>query len=330
MTDNGLKYYQADTDRYRDVKVRRLLKKYKGCGYAIYEYALNECFANGYYAKYDADFVFSASDDLYEEEELVKSVIDYCAELGLFDIEMYGKGILTSKSIQRRYEEINTKMRRKVVTGEYWLLEEDEDGATQECTELRNDVTTLRNNVTTLHNDVAELYNDVQNDNKNGDDCTELRNDATKNDIENRNRNNILSDCMPACTREGEDDVLETSRQQIETWRAKLEADESWIDAVSQEFYPTDSKTRKEELRARLADFARDKISDKRGTLYPQVHEFIEHFKRWMRIKQSVEKKETQTKQAYHDRNTNTNVERDKRRGTDATITQSSQYQTAF
>ena len=38
MAKTGLSYYQAETDRFQDIKVKRLKKRY-GCeGYAVYQY----------------------------------------------------------------------------------------------------------------------------------------------------------------------------------------------------------------------------------------------------------------------------------------------------
>ena len=44
MAKQGLSYYQAETDRFQDIKIKRLKKKY-GCeGYAVYTYIVVICF----------------------------------------------------------------------------------------------------------------------------------------------------------------------------------------------------------------------------------------------------------------------------------------------
>ena len=44
MAKTGLSYYQAETDRFQDIKVKRLKKRY-GCeGYAVYQYIQNEIY----------------------------------------------------------------------------------------------------------------------------------------------------------------------------------------------------------------------------------------------------------------------------------------------
>ena len=42
MSKNGFSYYKAETDRFQDIKIKRLKKKYGCDGYAVYQYALNE------------------------------------------------------------------------------------------------------------------------------------------------------------------------------------------------------------------------------------------------------------------------------------------------
>ena len=41
MSKNGFSYYKAETDRFQDIKIKRLKKKYGCDGYAVYQYALN-------------------------------------------------------------------------------------------------------------------------------------------------------------------------------------------------------------------------------------------------------------------------------------------------
>ena len=44
MSKNGFSYYKAETDRFQDIKIKRLKKKYGCDGYAVYQYALNEIY----------------------------------------------------------------------------------------------------------------------------------------------------------------------------------------------------------------------------------------------------------------------------------------------
>lgn len=40
----GFEYYRAETDRFRDIKIRKLRKEHSCAGYAIYQYVLNEIY----------------------------------------------------------------------------------------------------------------------------------------------------------------------------------------------------------------------------------------------------------------------------------------------
>lgn len=43
----GFEYYRAETDRFRDIKIRKLRKEHSCAGYAIYQYVLNEIYPCG-------------------------------------------------------------------------------------------------------------------------------------------------------------------------------------------------------------------------------------------------------------------------------------------
>ena len=36
MAKQGFSYYKAETDRFQDIKIKRLKKKYRCAGYAVY------------------------------------------------------------------------------------------------------------------------------------------------------------------------------------------------------------------------------------------------------------------------------------------------------
>ena len=56
MSKNGFSYYKAETDRFQDIKIKRLKKKYGCDGYAVYQYALNEIYrVEGAYIRWTED-----------------------------------------------------------------------------------------------------------------------------------------------------------------------------------------------------------------------------------------------------------------------------------
>lgn len=108
MSKNGFSYYKAETDRFQDIKIKRLKKKYGCDGYAVYQYALNEIYrVEGAYIRWTEDQLFDCADYWDMNEARVKEIIGYCAEVCLFDPVMWKtQCILTSRAIQSRYLDI--------------------------------------------------------------------------------------------------------------------------------------------------------------------------------------------------------------------------------
>lgn len=125
MAKKGFNYYKAETDRFQDIKIKRLKKKYHCTGYAVYQFVLNEVYrVRGYYVKFTEDHLFDVSEYWEIEEELVTEIIGYCAEIGLFNAQLWKEcSVVTSRSIQERYLDI-CKMCKKTpaIDEEYRLV----------------------------------------------------------------------------------------------------------------------------------------------------------------------------------------------------------------
>lgn len=129
MAKTGLSYYQAETDRFQDIKVKRLKKRY-GCeGYAVYQYIENEIYrVEGCYIRFTDDQLFDVSEYWGMDEERVEAIIEYCAEVELFDaITWHTNHVLTSADIQQRYLEICRRAKKKIVIPEDIQLVEIQD-----------------------------------------------------------------------------------------------------------------------------------------------------------------------------------------------------------
>lgn len=108
MAKQGFSYYKAETDRFQDIKIKRLKKRYHCVGYAVYQYVLNEIYrVRGYFLRFTEDHLFDVSEYWDIDEEDVTAIIGYCAEIGLFNAQLWQeKGVLTGRSIQARYIDI--------------------------------------------------------------------------------------------------------------------------------------------------------------------------------------------------------------------------------
>lgn len=116
-TKTGLTYYNVDTDRYQDRRIKRL-KKDRGCeGIAVYDYILCETYrVRGCYLEYDENTVFDVAEYFVMAEKDVRNIVEYCGRIGLFDAQLLSRGIITSDSIQRRYIEMCSRAKRKAIT----------------------------------------------------------------------------------------------------------------------------------------------------------------------------------------------------------------------
>lgn len=100
----GFQYYSVDTDRYEDIRIRRLVKDNGGAGLAVYDYILSEIYrGEGCFLSWGDSSAFDVADFFGMKESKVEVIVQYCAAVGLFDKELLGCGIVTSRSIQERY-----------------------------------------------------------------------------------------------------------------------------------------------------------------------------------------------------------------------------------
>lgn len=128
----GLDYFPFDVDYWDDFKIMDLLNEYGPLGTAIYEIILSKVYRNGYYLEVPLDklatqIVRIIGNRWIKEKNLVLQVIQYCADIGLFNNALLMQSVITSVGIQRRYSEVT--VRNKVNKSKYWLLDKEENQA---------------------------------------------------------------------------------------------------------------------------------------------------------------------------------------------------------
>jgi len=110
----GLAYYNVDTDRYQDIKIKRLKKDFGCKGIAIYDYILCQVYRDkGCFLAWDENTAFDVADYFGEKETLINEIVQYCGVVGLFNKELLACGIVTSLSIQNRYIDMCNRAQRK-------------------------------------------------------------------------------------------------------------------------------------------------------------------------------------------------------------------------
>ena len=98
----GFEYYRAETDRFRDIKIRKLRKEHSCAGYAIYQYVLNEIYrVEGCYIRFTQDELFDCAEYWNMREEEVLRIINYCTETGKEDFSSERRFISSGMTVLR-------------------------------------------------------------------------------------------------------------------------------------------------------------------------------------------------------------------------------------
>lgn len=124
MAKTGFPFYRAETDRFQDIKIKRLKKRYHATGYAVYQFILNEIYrVEGCYLEFGEDEAFDVAEYWGIEEAEVMAITTFCCEIGLFDEAVYDAyGILSARSIQIRYIDMCKLSKRKAIIPEQCKL----------------------------------------------------------------------------------------------------------------------------------------------------------------------------------------------------------------
>lgn len=128
----NLKYFSFDVNFFEDKKIRALKGKYGSSGVMAYIYILCQVYKESYYAEVDEDFILCMSDDLNISENATRQILKYLFSRSLLceikDSTLANPvTVVTSKSIQRRYQEAKKENKRDIfVKAEYWILEKSE------------------------------------------------------------------------------------------------------------------------------------------------------------------------------------------------------------
>ena len=128
----GLDYFPFDVDFWDDYKIMDLLNRYGPLGVCIYNAVLCEVYKHGYYLEVPKEKLASQVMRLIgnrwiKDKTLVLQVIEFCADIGLFDHALLSQAVITSAGIQKRYSEVT--VRNKVDKSKYWLLEKKDTHA---------------------------------------------------------------------------------------------------------------------------------------------------------------------------------------------------------
>ena len=103
-----------------------LINEYGPLGSAIFDCILCMIYREGYYLELPIDklclAVVRAIGGKWVKKHQVMQVIQYCADIGLFDKSLLARSVVTSAGLQRRYAEVTS--RNKVDKSLYWLIDD--------------------------------------------------------------------------------------------------------------------------------------------------------------------------------------------------------------
>lgn len=123
LAERGLDYTYLDVNIITDRKIRRLRRLVDRHAPHIYIDLLCVIFKEGYYIQWNEDAILDIADLTGYEEDYITKVVDACFEAGLLSKEMYEEHhILTSSGIQKQYNFVCQKLKRKSKVEEFSLL----------------------------------------------------------------------------------------------------------------------------------------------------------------------------------------------------------------
>lgn len=133
----GFSYYSIDTDRYQDIRIKRLKKDFGCNGIAVYDYILCEIYrVRGWYLEWDENTFYDVADYFCLQDDLVSGIVNFCGEIGLFDKDLLSQGIISSVSIQRRYKDMSNRAKRPgIMLPEKYIILPEENGKIPEKSE---------------------------------------------------------------------------------------------------------------------------------------------------------------------------------------------------
>ena len=119
----ALDRFTLPVDFARDIRVRFLLRSHGSQALAIYIAVLCVIYAHGYYCTLDDELVADIADQLAENKDYVRKVIDSCTAIGIFNEDMaVRQHVLTSKSVQENYLRL-VERRKGLKLDEYSLID---------------------------------------------------------------------------------------------------------------------------------------------------------------------------------------------------------------
>ena len=252
----GLNYYNVDTDRYMDIRIRRLVKDHGCRGLAVYDYLLCEVYrVHGCFVVWDEETAFNVAEYLGLKESNVLEIVRYCGAVGLFDKELLSRGIITSASIQRRYLEMCNRSKRKFaeIPEECRIIPEEPPKTPEVCGKRKKERNISTTTTTTAREDLDDS----------GDSINDFSETPEKGCAEK----------VPPQAPQSENDIEYIPINQVAEW---MKSQTAWFEA-----FCMNNHLDPEVVKRRIDEFAKE--CENNGETVKDKRDCIRHFNNWMR-----------------------------------------------
>lgn len=159
----GLSYHGSEVDYYEDDKIIDLLYEYGPLGQTIYDVIIKKVYRNGYYLEIPMEklerSVIRTIGSKWVKKGKVLQVIQYCAEIGLFDNVLLQQSVITSVGIQKRYE--LATVRNKPNKDKYWLLKKESEKPLLSAP--KNQILDTNNGISVTENQINDAKIPIKN-----------------------------------------------------------------------------------------------------------------------------------------------------------------------
>jgi len=263
----GMDYFPVDVDLFEDDKLFDVQNEFGPLGEVIYIRLLCLIYKNGYYYKFEsldklsAMLIKSIGNRWIRDRQTVKEVIPFLAKCNLFSPELMRENVLTSQSIQRRYQKA-TERRQSTNSKEYWLLEETSIpliNAPENPVNVDNNLVNVCNNSVNVSNNTQSIEKQSI-ENKNKEEEMLINNARTKMDEWiTANMPLVSLDNLKACNKasykelDGLYEVLSVIKELAEQGTDVANYDNRYINEITEKLYVADVEKRQYE-RKKLHD----------------------------------------------------------------------------
>ena len=81
----GLDYFPTDTDILKNIKIRKLIRKYRELGFVLYLQLLTDIYRNSYFIELSDEYIFDLADQFHKRDKTILEMIDFMVEVDLFN-----------------------------------------------------------------------------------------------------------------------------------------------------------------------------------------------------------------------------------------------------